>query len=556
MKKLQYWIILIVVFVMLKADEVNFTSSNLPIVILNTNGKTIPDEPKITAQMKIIWNDDGSRNYVTDTNFNYNGLIGIEMRGSSSQYYFPKKQYAVETRDSDGENLNVPLMGLPEENDWILHAPYSDKTLMRNVLAYALHEKMGWYASRCRFCELVLNGQYQGVYILMEKIKRDDNRVDINKLKEDEISGDDLPGGYIIKIDKDTGDNNGGWTSNYPPKEGSHFNINYQYHIPKNDDIVEEQRQYIQGKVDYFETIMSRSDYDNSETGYPSIINSESFIDFSLMNELAKNVDGFRLSTFLYKDKDSNDPRFYAGPIWDFNLGFGNANYYQGQYNSEWMLDIFYNDSWFLTDDHQPPFYWRKLWYCQTYRKQAENRWNELRNGVLSTQYIFGMIDSIATLLDEAQDRNYQRWDEVLGEYIWPNPSGFENRRTYQSEINYMKSWISGRLSWMDHNIAHPDDVAIDPKYENLISDFELFENYPNPFNPTTSIQFKIPDNKFVSLKIFDIKGNLIETIFEGYLSQGIHNYQFDGNIISSGVYIYQLEYDGIIKTGKALLIK
>lgn len=175
-----------------------FTSSNLPIVVINTNGQEIVDEVKITADMGIIYNGEGVRNYFSDSFNNYNGKIGIEIRGSSSQQ-FPKKQYAIETRDTSGNDLKVSLLGFPKESDWILFAPYNDKSLMRDVLTYRIASDMGRYASRSKFCEVVLNGDYVGVYVLLEKIKRDANRVNIKKLEAPDtsgyaVTGDMLPG--------------------------------------------------------------------------------------------------------------------------------------------------------------------------------------------------------------------------------------------------------------------------------------------------------------------------------------------------------------------------
>ncbi len=158
-----------------------FTSSNLPIVIINTNGFAIADEPKITADMGIIHNGVGVRNNLIDPQNNYNGKIGIEVRGSSSQM-FPKKQYSIELRDGLGAGVAASLLGMPVEEDWVLFAPYNDKSLMRDVLAYKLARDMGRYAPRTRYCEVVLNGDYLGIYILMEKVKRDKNRVDIANL--------------------------------------------------------------------------------------------------------------------------------------------------------------------------------------------------------------------------------------------------------------------------------------------------------------------------------------------------------------------------------------
>ncbi|MBC8384513.1 MAG: CotH kinase family protein, partial [Candidatus Cloacimonetes bacterium] len=189
-----------------------FEESHLPIVIIDTYGQEIPNSYRIVVHIGIINNESSETNYITDPFDSYDGFAGIEIRGSSS-VMFPKKQYAFETQDEFGENLNVPLLGLPTENDWILYAPYSDKTLIRNALAYELARKAGRYASRLRFCELVINDDYKGLYILFEKIKRDDDRVDISEMDQDDIAGDELTGGYILKVDKWDGENNDGWFS-------------------------------------------------------------------------------------------------------------------------------------------------------------------------------------------------------------------------------------------------------------------------------------------------------------------------------------------------------
>jgi len=254
-----------------------FTTSHLPIVIVNTNGQDIPNENKITAHMGIIDNGPGETNHLSDPYNHYDGFIGIELRGSST-LWFPKKQFAVETRDNLGENNNVSLFGMPEENDWIFNAPYTDKSLMRNVLIYKMARDAGRYASRSHYFELVLNGDYRGVYVMLEKVKRDDNRVDIATLNPNDVSGDDLTGGYIIKIDKWDGENVGGWYSE--PQLENYSGFYYQYHYPKPDEIVSEQQEYIINYIDNFEQVMISENFSDSTSGYPSIINWYSFVDF------------------------------------------------------------------------------------------------------------------------------------------------------------------------------------------------------------------------------------------------------------------------------------
>ena len=230
--------------------------SKLPIIFINTNGQEIPDEDRIVVDMGIIYNGEGNLNYVDDPFNNYNGKVSIEIRGSTSQCY-PKKSYSFETQDEDGNNSNVSLIDLPTENDWVLYAPYSDKSLMRNVITYDLSNEFGHYAPRTKFCELVLNNEYVGIYVLIEKIKRDENRVNISKLKENDTIGDDLTGGYIIKIDAFTGGGRG-WGSEYSNS------LNYQYHYPKYDKILPVQKEYIQDFIYQFETVMFGDNYNDT----------------------------------------------------------------------------------------------------------------------------------------------------------------------------------------------------------------------------------------------------------------------------------------------------
>lgn len=443
MMRIQRLLFLCMVFVYSSiAVSQNFTSSNLPIVVIETNGQTIPDEPKINVDMGIIYNGPGEINHLTDPFNEYDGIVGIERRGNTSQYFFPKKQYAVETRDSLGNNFNTSLLGLPEENDWILHAPYSDKTLMRNVLAYKLAGDLGNYASRTVYCEVVINGEYLGVYVLMEKIKQDENRVNITDLDEDDLSGDSLTGGYMVKIDKNSGVNSEGWNSNYPPYPGAWQDIFYQYHYPKASVIQNAQKQYIQDFIEDFESVMYSSSFNDPETGYPAIIDINSFANFILINELAKNVDAYRLSTFFYKDRNSVNSRLFAGPVWDINLGFGNADYYNGFNPNGWMI----NSHASFGDDFTLPFWWEKLMEDPAFYQHLLLNYNIYKQHAFHADTILAFIDSTANYLEEARERNFEKWP-ILGEDIWPN---YFVGDTYEEELDYFKDWILDRLDWMD----------------------------------------------------------------------------------------------------------
>ena len=512
-----------------------FSSSHLPIIVVNTNGQEIPNEDKITAHMGIIYNAPGEINYLSDPYNHYDGFIGIEIRGSSTTW-FPKKQFAVETRDSLGENNNVPLFGMPEENDWIFNAPYTDKSLMRNVIIYKMARDAGKYATRSHYFELVIDGDYRGLYVMFEKIKRDDNRVNISKLEPEEISGDDITGGYIIKVDKWDGENVGGWYSE-PPSD-SYGGFYYQYHYPKPDEIVYDQQQYIMSYMESFEQTILSDDFANPETGYPSIIDWGSFIDFFIMQEITKNVDGYRLSSFLHKDKDSDDGRLVAGPIWDFNLGFGNADYYNGWDTQGWQVEADLPN-----DDFSIPYWWCTIWSDQSFRWSVQQRWNSLRNNFLSNASVNSLIDSLQSHIGEAADRNFERWP-TLGQYVWPN---YYIGQTYQDEIDYLRNWIISRMEWMDSEL-----LSVQIEMCLIPEQFSMNPLYPNPFNRSVSIRYDIPLDSKIKLNVFNINGKHINTLFNGRTHAGTHSMSWNGldkngNIVSSGTYIVLLQANNFI---------
>ncbi|WP_396635431.1 CotH kinase family protein [Maribacter sp. R77961] len=414
----------------------------LPLLAISTNGNEIVDEPKSDATFVISKSDVIS----------YEGNMGIEIRGASSQF-FPKKSFGFETRDAVNEDLDVSLLDYPEEEDWILYAPYSDKSLMRNMLIYDLSRAMQRYASRTQFVEVSINGIDQGVYVFMEKLKRDSNRIDINKLKEDENSGDDLTGGYILKIDKTAGANLGegyndqnSFASEYTPLDATlGQEINFLYEEPDAEDITTAQKGYISNYIAAFENALASDNFADTETGYAAYIDVDSFIDFFILNELSNNVDGYRLSTFMHKDKNE---KLKMGPIWDFNLAFGNADYCDGGATNVWAYK--FNERC-PEDFWQIPFWWERLMEDPAYVARLKARWNELRGGVLSDSAIFGSVDTYTTTLIQsgAVDANFNLWP-VLGVYVWPN--NFVGN-TYAEELGYLNDWIGDRLSWMDSQI-------------------------------------------------------------------------------------------------------
>jgi hypothetical protein len=429
---------------------------------------------------------------------NYNGKIGIEIRGSSSQM-FPKKTYGFECWDVNGNTIDSSLLGMPAESDWILSASYSDKSMMNNPLAYALSREMGWYAPRTIYVEVVVNGEYEGVYSLMEKIKRDKHRVDIKKMDPTFIYGDSLTGGYIIKVDKSTGSGGGGWTSPYAPAGNSNGQtIFFQYEYPSDVAIMPQQQTYIQAYVDSFETALAGPNFADTLVGYSRYIKVGSFIDYFLINEMSRNVDGYRLSTYLYKNRYShNRGQLVIGPPWDYDLGWGNADYCNGSDTTGWAYQF----------GNVCPVWWDRLMQDTNFTNRLRCRWEELKYTALSVQSMDHWVDSCAALLTEGAGRNYNTWP-TLGTYVWPNP--FPYPTTYQGEVDELKNWISARWTWMDNNMPGNlngcNPSGIHDQYITPPSNA-----YPNPFSGEIHLSIYQVRPVQVKMELYNAIGQLVQ---------------------------------------------
>jgi hypothetical protein len=474
------------------------TSSNLPIISINTNGQTIPDDPKITADMGIIFNGENVRNNVTDPFNHYNGKIGIEIRGQSSQM-FPMKSYSLELRDASGNSIDKSLFGMPKEADWVL---YTDKTLMRNFLAYTISNELGRWAAHCRFVEVVINGDYKGIYVFMERIKRGSGRVKIDKMSATDISGDAVTGGYIFSLDKEPN----GWFSSYvSPGSINQNKRQFSYVYPKPENIVQAQKDYIKSYVDSFENALYASSFQDKINGVRKFADLASFIDYFIVNEVSRNVDAYRLSTFFYKDRNSKNRKIIAGPVWDYDLAFRNANYCDGSKTSGWAYQ--FNNVCPGDGAGLIPFWWEKFMLDTAFVSDLRCRWKAVRQNVISDQHLNHIIDSIVTLTTEARQRHFQRWP-VLGQYIWPNPQPIAS--TYEGEITYLKEWLANRLFWIDHNI--PNAGACEDWEEEGAETLQA-NIYPNPTNGMDyTIRLKTKGSQKVKMDVFDVAGRLVHS--------------------------------------------
>ena len=441
--------------------------TTLPLFQITTDVQ-IENEPKVPATLLIFENG--------TLTFEHN--IGIEYRGSTSYRLSDKKSFGIETWDENGMDVDVSILGFPEEEDWILMGHVFrasseiifDPTLIRNYVGQELFRSMGNYASRTKFVELIVNDEYMGVYVFMEKLKRDNDRIDVSGLEPGEVDAENITGGYILKIDKTSGgdvapnqplsyyDNNWEDDARYsadisfrsaygpdqsvldfepfrPPYHDLQFMETYfLYEYPKAEVISEPQKEYIQDYIHEFETALLNDDFTSETRTYTDYIDINSFVDYFILNELIRNIDSYRISTYLYKDRGG---KLNMGPVWDLNIGYSDAG---GPPRNDWIIN--YND-YIPQDPWLVPFWWNRLLEDPQFVAVLQARWTSLRSDALTTSSVTGLVQSTADFLVEtgAVQRNYDKWTGI--------------NVTYDTEVTIMINFLQDRLSWMDGAIEN-----------------------------------------------------------------------------------------------------
>jgi hypothetical protein len=446
-------------YLLLAGDLVN-TNSDLPaIVIYNFAAGSVPQGGNQFANIAVYEPSNGVTSLTNPPTFNTRALI--EVHGSSTAA-FPKQAFSVDFVDDLNNDANYTPLGLPAQSDFILYAPDPfEPVLIHNPLIYQLSTDIGRYAPRTRMCEVYLNttggslsaANYNGIYVLEEKITWDQNRVNINKihnvdqLHPNDNTGTNVTGGYLMKIDRldqgESGFNSAGQLIVYD--KPSEDNITMPERIP--------QQQYLQTYMDSFGDALISSSYTNLLTGYPAYVDVPSALDHHILNVMAFNVDALRLSAFFYKDR--NDKIFF-GPIWDFDRSQGSTDgrdfsplYWSSLSPPPDFGTDFFNYSW-----------WGRMFTDIDFWQAWIDRYQDLRTGPLSTNHIYSVIDSLVVQIQHEQPREVARWPSLttprsgtvtIYNYTYNFPG------TYQGEVSFLKKWYADRLNFMDTNfLARP----------------------------------------------------------------------------------------------------
>jgi len=409
----------------------------------NTFHTTPQGETETLAHISLIDNSN-NWNHDTDTPI-LESLANIRIRGNSSRF-FDKPNYRISLINADDSNNRQPLLGMAPGHEWALHGPFLDKTLMRNYMwmNMASYVMTNQFVPEVRFFELILNGEFQGLYVLMETLRVEPNRVNLNRYR---------PGmsetSYFFRID---------WATQNPNRKIETFGIYtlrleyeslieilYPTYLNQSDRV----RDYVTGSINAFERFLYSTEMLTNPRGIEKYIDINSFVDFFIINELIGNNDLFAGSTYFHKDIRG---RLVAGPVWDFNNIFDN-------FFLSFPADEFYLNGrgWF-----------DRLFMSPYFTTQVIRRWNTLRQGALSEERLINYMDDVEAWLGSAIDRNFDVWgfsfdyrnlshlahrtlrpeERAMGITVADlNPSSFEEA------IEQKRNFMIERSRWMDDHI-------------------------------------------------------------------------------------------------------
>ncbi len=449
-------------------------SSPLPIVLThNFNTGSLPNDTPVASAI-MVFQPKAPDNLARLTNLPDVATPGsLERRGSTTASA-PKHSMTVEFQDEDNEDRDFPLLGMPSNSDWILHAPYEfDRSLIHNDLIYRLSNDAGRYASRTRFVEHIHNtdntvngvisssADYFGIYSLQERIKRGKDRVDVEKITVDDNAAPAVQGGYLLKVDR-TGTDRGITAAGYASGPGS---VGLVWVDPKETSldaaqvVTAAQKSYVTGNLNAMWAAMRATDFMNPDTGYARYLDVVPTIDNHILNTAARNLDALRLSAFWFKPRHG---KWTAGPLWDFDRAMGSTDIREngpltwsavpggGDFGTDFFHYTWYNEMF------RDPNFWQK-WV---------DRLDKLRFGALSTAHVMEVIDELSGPLASGTggtpvSRNQQRWSAVPPRGAATATPGTNG--TWQGEIAWLKTWWTQRLGFMDGQFTRPAEAGLPP---------------------------------------------------------------------------------------------
>ncbi|MEE6261012.1 CotH kinase family protein [Plantactinospora sonchi] len=417
------------------------TTHDLPVLLLDAYGQGAPGREYVDTSVMEFRPTNGSTSLAATPSLV--SRAGFHLRGNSSAM-FPKVPYRLELRDNADDDADLPLLGLPEDSDWVMRGPYSDKALIRDAFVYGLGRDMGRvHAPRFAFAEVYVNldaqpvsaADYQGVYLIVESIKNSKNRLDLKQLDEDDVTLPKITGGYIFKFE---------WLAAEEPIlpcPGGGANCWNFLEVVDPEPLQPAQRDWLTQHLQQFNTMVNSAGFADPTTGYPAWIEVDSWVDNMIINEFTREMDSYLRSAYFHKDRDG---KIVAGPLWDFDLTFGVGGFFANDQISGWQYQQTRNpvaNNWYQRLVQDPAFV-----------NRVKVRWQQLRQGLLSNAQLEARINSLANPLTAAAARNFQKWPilstRMVGPFVTPtNP-------TWAGQVQQMRDWMFQRAAWLDSTAA------------------------------------------------------------------------------------------------------
>ena len=396
----------------IKSRKLNLPSVSVNLGLSEENFEAFKKKAKINATLSVFSKD----NLLADAS------LTIKGRGNSSWFNAPKKSYTIKFEKKQ------EFLGFASNKSFALIANYFDKTLLRNITAYSLAKKvftkMSW-APSAKTVHLFIDGVYQGLYSAVESVKIAKNRVnipDISDFVPIQETTQDMTAfdkyGFILEVNDRLDED-----FNFRSNKGVPFSLKE----PDGSDLNEVICNKIEEKTNQIEAEVYAGNFSN--------IDLYSFADWWIVEELAKNTDSqFYSSCYMYFDPDPDDKKFHMGPVWDFDLGFGNN-----------MVDV--NTEGFQADAAKDSANWiLELRKSEKFMNIVKERWNECKP--LIESYFSGEYEENLSNIKKDVDVNFIRWP-ILGKSVWKAPNDCEKRTTYDSEVEYFKTWKDNRIQWL-----------------------------------------------------------------------------------------------------------
>ncbi|NLA76167.1 MAG: spore coat protein CotH, partial [Deltaproteobacteria bacterium] len=389
------------------------------------------------AKVTIINSLTGIKNKNLEAGFT--AYAGIKYRGHSSYSTFDKKQYRIEFRQGYGEQAakNYPVMGMAPASDWVLNNPFLDRSLIRNRLLYSVSRELNVWSPDTRFCEVFLDGEYQGVYLMVEPVTNDEGRLNLARFGL--ISGQTA---YIVRRERPGTEDNP--ISTYGSQNG-YTSHELSIGFPTRRFLTERQRRWIENDISRFERVLYSDQFDDPESGYAAYIDVDSFVDYYIINELSINNDAGELSTYVYKDLGGK----LRKAVWDFNNAFGNTQWEPANFEKFYVAE--------------------SNWYDRLFRDKAFtdaviSRYRELRRGVLSEENLLRLVYENVEYLGEAIDRNFAIWGYTFNceLQLFVDPQEIiRDPSNYKEAVQQLKDAIVERGNFLDQNIEKLYQYAI-----------------------------------------------------------------------------------------------